>query len=220
MWPIPDKIIRCPKCGKHLKVRQYTLGNSCFVRHWSDSKTDYPINYNQPLIAHCPHCQVLFWVSDAPFKGYDLVSNPSHRKWKECLYIAPPGFFDYSDALETPAFSPIEYQYLLRKHLMVSYNNYIRHGRNDSITPLMHVIQRENLKSLIHIIKTGLPQANIYDKCILVEATRCLGRFEEAETELQKIQYPPFDWILKQFKQAVERRKSIVIEIYPPWKDT
>ena len=170
MTPGPTIIRACPGCTKPL--RQFTLA-SANMRHakwWTDGKVDAPMFPLMLSLGKCPHCQKLFWISDAKELA-TLSGGGSKSKWDKAQSVAEPVVEDYLRAANTPGVSR-ERELKARKQAWWLTNDSIRGREGRSI--IWQGARQENLERLSALLDVKEDENVI----LKAEIARELGQFE------------------------------------------
>ena len=154
MLPGRTIIISCPHCGQYVKKRTLISGNTFGAKLWSDGKRIAPMLPEFPSLVLCKKCNHFYWVKETKevekvneFVLIEADDQPENEKWKNVDYVEFPTFHQYIKALET-----ISEEKYIRLSIWWSFNDYIRNGHSDKITPEMESMESENLILLLTLL--------------------------------------------------------------------
>ena len=212
MIPGPTTIISCPHCGQYVKRKSLISGNTFGPKLWSDGKRIAPMLPEFPSLVLCKKCNHFYWIKDAKevekvneFVLIEADDQPENEKWKNINYVEFPTFHQYIKALET-----ISEERFLRMNMWWSFNDYIRIGHENKITPDMQKLNTENLILLL----TLLNEANENDLLMKAEVLRNLGRFEESRHLLNKVESPDLIEVKEKFLAEINKQNKQVFQLF------
>ena len=212
MTPGPTTIISCPHCGQFAKRKSLISGNTFGAKLWSDGRRIAPMLPEFPNLVLCKKCDKFYWVKDAKevekvneFVLIEADDQPENEKWKDIDYVEFPTFSQYFKALET-----ISEEKYIRLSIWWSFNDYIRNGHENKITPDKQKLNAENLILLL----TLLNEADENDLLMKAEVLRNLGRFEESRLLLDKVTNPDLIEVKEKFLAGINKQNKQVFQVF------
>lgn len=205
MMPGPNMIIACPHCGHLSKKKTLFSGNTFGATIWSDGKRIAPMLPYFPAFVFCKGCGNLYWVKEAKEICEEKNLNTFYPEQKDVDFIEFPIFEQYVKALEL-----IDDKKYARILIFYSYNDFIRNGKENLITPQIQKLHEQNLYELSELFD----EQDENELIMKAEAFRNLGLFERSESLLSKISKPELSQVKEKFLNEIHKGNKKLFKLF------
>ncbi len=203
MLPGPVIIKKCGECEGLMKENSLLSGNTFGAIFWTDGEMFAPMLPEQYRLIKCPRCGALLWSEEleviAEIELHELSDHPIAAP-----DIKKPETEDYYNKLSGKNNDTAKEKYLRVKFLRLS-NNCRRGGQR---IPLSQAEKNNHLR-LIEILDTS----DNGELILKAELYRELGKFDDAESILNKIDAPDYSDTINCIKEKIKGKDPYVSEI-------
>ena len=188
-------------------------GNDIDAEMFSDRKWDAPFMPDYPQVVKCRFCNAIFWFKDLQEIGTFYYGDKNvPDEWYNGQLPRSLNCLQNVEAIETGAASTFEELFYVRQQIWWFFNDRVRPNKGFKFH---HDEEEEEIwrTNLIEFRKI-LDPTNTDHKLIMAEIDRNLGNFESSKQLLDEITDPEYDWVVNAFKEAVDRKDTMVFKLY------
>jgi hypothetical protein len=197
-------LISCPLCGQQGRKVSCAGWNTSKPQLWSDGKKLSPDANQHPWLVKCRKCSNFFYA-DEPDATYITSQEDIDQVCSDVPYLKLPSFEEYFEGLGSEIFEKY-----LRLEALHCYNDLIRNNRENEITPDMHDLYIDNLKTMLYFLSEDDPD----ELFIVIEINRQLGRFEKCMMLMKKADDKKHKFLRSIYMTEIVDRNPRLFRIY------